>query len=199
MAWDQRLRRSDVTIWADLHAPLDRSEPVSLLAAALAVELCGWRLDLAEALARASTADLLDPLAWLLRRDTPPVAGMYRFAGRDMACPLQLAADERQEELDRRLWRAQVAALFPWLEDLRQRAIARHRKKLAVDDHLRALGVRDVDEIELGALSWQLAQKITRDEHQAIVCLARIRNRLAHRAPALPDDIDRALSATRSW
>lgn len=201
VAWGQRLRRVDSTIWADLHAPLDRPAPLDALSAALATELCGWRLDLVAALARASDADLLDPISWLNRRGESSVLGTYNFAGRAMDCPLTLRQAGRDEELARRIWRAQLAALYPWIEDIRQRVIARHRRRLFLDEHLRMLGVSDIEEIEFGAIAWQLsrASGVAREEQEVLQCFARVRNALAHRLPARVSDLQRAISRAALW
>jgi hypothetical protein len=201
LAWSQRLRRLDVTIWSDLHAPLDQPEPLASLATALGVELCGWRLDLAAAISRASRSDLLDPLGWLNRRDEQALAGKFLFSGRPMHCPLQLLTMNDLEELRRRIWRAQLVSIFPWIEELRQKLVTRYRTRLRVDDHLQALGVRAVDEIELGSIAWQLerSRALPRDEAEVVRGLAVIRNALAHRIPCPTLELDRALTATCLW
>ncbi len=196
IAWGHRLRRLDVAIWADMHAPDERTEPLASLATALGVELCGWRLDLVSEIVRAGRDDLIDPISWLERREAIPIEGPRRFSGTEMRCAIELVRSGDRAELDRRTWRAHLTALFPWIEDLRQDAISRHRKLLKIDDHSRALGVRDVEEIELGALAWQLRSKVAREEAVRLECLARIRNALAHRRPASPEDLEQILKAS---
>lgn len=198
VAWGGRLRRIDVSIWADLHAPLDRPEPLATLAAALAVELCVWRLDLVAEIARARREDLLNPLGWLRSR-SGQAAAPCRLNGLEMACPLTLREQGAEDDIHLRIWRAQVTALFPWIEAHRQITITRHRNLLRVDEHLHQLGVRDVDEIEFGALTWQLRGKISRTEAELIGCFSRLRNDLAHRKPVRPDDLDRALRETAQF
>lgn len=195
--WADRLRRVDVSIWADLHAPPDRPEPLASLAAALAVELCVWRLDLAAEIAAASRGDLLDPLGWLSRRDERPVQRSRSFGGRIAACPIWLLREEDFASLERRVWRAQLIAFFPWLEELRQQLVERHRHSLRIDEHLEAIGVTSIEEMELGSLATQLWSTLPRRDHQVISALARIRNDLAHRSAAAADDLDLALSAAR--
>ncbi len=198
LAWADRLRRLDVTIWADLHAPTERPEPLATLATSLAVELCAWRLDLAAAIVQARTEDLIDPLAWLSRRDELALSGQRRFGSGPLECPLHLLAKSRHNDLERRIWRAQLSAFFPWLEEQRLDMIRRHRPKLRLDEHLRRLGVRDADDIELGALAWQLEGSVSPNELAFAQCLARIRNSLAHRVPAIPHDLREALRCAGS-
>lgn len=198
LRWGDRMRRVDIAIWADLHAPTERPEPLASLAAALAVELCGWRLDLAEAIVRAGQDDLMDPLGWLDRRGAKPLEGARQFGGSAMRCAMALLRAGDRMELERRIWRAQLASVFPWIEEARQAAVTRYRALLVVDEHLQALGVRDAEEIELGALARQLRNRVPREEAQKLDCLGRIRNALAHRKPAPPADLAFALRAGRT-
>jgi hypothetical protein len=114
-----------------------------------------------------------------------------------MRCPVALLRAGNHAELERRIWRAQLTALFPWIEEVRQDVIARYRRMLTVDEHLLALGVRDVEEIELGALARQLRSRMPRDDAYRLDSLGRIRNALAHRKPATPEDLQLTLRSTR--
>lgn len=197
LRWGDRMRRVDIAIWADLHAPAERPEPLASLATALAVELCGWRLDLAGAIVRAGRDDLIDPVGWLERRGAHPLEDARRFGGNVMRCPMALLLAGDRTELERRIWRAQLIAVFPWIEEARQAIVTRYKRLLTVDEHLRALGVQDVEEIELGALARQLRSRIAREEGQLLDYLGRIRNALAHRKAAPPSDLSLALRAGR--
>ncbi len=193
VAWNGRLRRLDVTIWADVHAPLRRSAPLAALATALAVELCGWRLDLAAELARARREDLLNPEGWLAARHGDDRMPSCRLDDEEMACPLSLLEDGEVDALRRRIWRAQLLVLFPWIEERRQVVVTRHRRRLRVDERQRDLGVRDVDGLEFGAIAHQLKAIVGPHEAERMWRLARIRNEIAHRRPARRDDLDQAL------
>lgn len=199
VAWNGRLRRIDVTIWADLHAPLDRPEPLATLAAALAVELCGWRLDLAAEIAQARREDILNPMGWLQRQIGQAASAPCRLNGHEMDCPIVLLERGQLDEINRRIWRAELAALFPWIEARRQGVITRYRKRLRLDVHLRSLGVLDEEEMEFGALAWQLRNQVGRTEGELLDCFTRLRNRLAHGSPVDPADLDRVLREARNW
>lgn len=67
--------------------------------------------------------------------------------------------------------------------------VERYRKMLQVDEHLKRLGVESVEELELGALEWQLSRKLDRREANRLAALARVRNALAHRKPAFSEDV----------
>ena len=191
--WGGRLRRMDVAVWAELHAPLTRPEPIATLAAVLAVELCGWRLDLAAELASARMEDILDPLGWLEGRSDSSSDAIAQVNGAAMPCPLALAASGEVAALRTRVWRAQLSALFPWIEEQRQKVIARHRDRLRVDGRLRELGVTRVDDIEFGSLAYQLRGRVTPLEAGLVDGFAELRNDLAHRKPVRSETLERVL------
>lgn len=194
LRWSSRLRRSDCMIWADAHLPAEREGVTGSLAASLAVEVCGWRLDLAKALAQAAPKDLADPLAWLERRPEPPEAEPHPLNKEAFSCPLILRK-RNPEALRRRVWRAHLAALFPMLEDHRIQLIQRNRKLLRLDERAESFGVREIEELELGVLRWQLQNQVGQQEKRHLDRLVSIRNRLAHRQPADPEDVSHLLSA----
>lgn len=191
--WRGSLGQGDRVIWAEKHLPRARNGLAAELAVALAVELCGWRLDLAADLAQASLDDLADPLGWLARRRDAD--GLAEGDGAGTGCPIALHRNGERAALQRRVWRAQLATLFPALEEARLDLIDRHRRRLRVDDHLRSLGVTSVEEIELGALRHQLHGALDRREANRLESLARLRNRLAHRQPGAPEDCRVLLTA----
>jgi len=181
--WCKRLRRADAMIWAEYAVPSGNSEVMQRLAVDLAVELCGWRLDLVADLVSQRQEDILDPMGWLQRHADEAIATPASFGLSPFACPLHLLAKGDLVELRRRIWTAQLSVLFPWIEAHRQRLIERHRKHLYLDEHLRALGVLAVEDIELGGLRRQLGRVLTRDETDRLAALAGMRNDLAHRKP----------------
>ncbi|MEH6740384.1 MAG: hypothetical protein V7695_17860, partial [Sulfitobacter sp.] len=197
-SWRTVLRRGDRVIWAEEHLPNSRGGVAEELAVALATEVCRWRLDLAAALARAGFDDLSDPMAWLERCDRDPDKQPTNDGNDDDHCPLALLRDEKVDVVTARVWRAQLISLFPLLEEERQRFVDRYRKMLRVDDHARRLGVESVEELELGALVWQLSRRLDRKEADRLVALSRVRNALAHRKPALSDDVRLLLERSSS-
>jgi hypothetical protein len=195
--WHGSLGRGDRVIWAEEHLPRARNGLAAELAVALAVELCGWRLDLAADLAQASLDDLADPLGWLARRSDDDASAEDDGAG--TGCPIALHRIGDRAALQRRVWRAHLATLFPALEEARLDFINRYRKRLRVDDHLSSLGVTSVDEIELGALRRQLHGALDRREANRLESFARLRNCLAHRQPGAPEDCRLLLTAGIEW
>lgn len=186
--WRKRLRRADAMIWAEYSVPSGSSEIMQRLAVDLAVELCGWRLDLVADLVSQRQEDILDPMGWLQRNADQASATPASFGLSPFACPLHLLSKGDLPELRRRIWTAQLSVLFPWIEGHRQRLIERHRKHLYLDEHLRALGVLAVEDIELGGLRRQLGRFLAREEADQLTALACLRNDLAHRKPIAAAD-----------
>lgn len=186
--WRKRLRRADAMIWAEYAVPSGHGEILQRLAVDLAVELCGWRLDLVADLVSQRQEDILDPMGWLQRNADQAIATPAFFGPTPFVCPLHLLVRGEKVELRRRIWSAQLSALFPWIEGHRQRLIDRYRKHLYLDEHLRALGVASVEDIELGGLRRQLAPILSRAEAEQLAALTGLRNNLAHRKPILPAD-----------
>lgn len=193
VAWRGRLRRLDITIWADLHAPLSRYEPLASLAEALAVELGAWRLDLAGAIAAAPFEDLLDPVALIDSWRGAAAIEPDLMDGVPTVCSIALLESGAMAELRQRIWRAQLRALFPWIEELRQRVIDRHRKRLIITQQQKLLGVHMPEDIEFGGIAYQLRSKVTPVEAEFLLALARLRNDLAHHRPVASGDLSLVL------
>lgn len=180
--WREHLRRGDRIIWAEENLASTREGLAAELAVELAVELCVWRLDLAAALVQACLNDLAAPIEWLKRRAELPIAGT------SPSCPLALLSSPDKSELHQRIWKAQLTTFFPELERQRQEFVATHRRKLWIDDHLRSLGVTEIEEIELGALRFQLKGSLSRPMADQLELLSKARNALAHHKPISPED-----------
>jgi len=193
LAWTMRLRWADAMIWAEYAVPSGRGGLVQRLAVELAVELCGWRLDLVADLVSQREEDIVDPMGWLSRNLDSASPQVATFGHEVFSCPLQLMAQGEVNELRRRIWSAHLSVLFPWIEDHRQRLIERYRKTLRVDQHLHSLGVASVEDIEMGALHWQLSRVLQGQELYGVEALARMRNDLAHRKPVRMADLEQAM------
>lgn len=191
--WTGRLRRVDAMIWAEYAVPVGRSDLMQRLAVDLAVELCGWRLDLVADLVSQREEDIVAPMGWLERHIEAAAATAASFGTTSFDCPLRLLARNEGDELRRRIWSAQLAVLFPWIELHRQRLIERYRRHLYIDEHLKSLRVYSVEDIELGALRRQLQGVLARSDYDQVTALANLRNDLAHRKPVSAADFNQAL------
>jgi hypothetical protein len=193
MEWARRFKRIDSLIWAEFSVPDARSGLFQDLAVNIAVELCGWRLDLIEDFVSQREEDILSPCGWLHRNADRASAFESEYGRRNFACPLSLFARGELQEIEQRVWRAQLSALFPWIEEQRLLIVDRYQKFLSVDDHLLSLRVQGVENIELGAMIYQLRRHLPRGEIEHIEDLAAMRNALAHRKPVEPQCFKRAL------
>lgn len=193
LEWGARLRWADAMIWAEYAVPAGRRGLVQKLAVDLAVELCGWRLDLIPDLVSQREEDIIEPMGWLERNRDRASLQTATFGHAAFACPLQLLVQGDQQEIRRRIWAAHLSILFPWIEDHRQRLIQRYGKHLRVDQHLRNLGVETVEDIELGAVRWQLSRLLNGEARYGVDALARMRNDLAHRKPVRAADLAQAM------
>ncbi|KJS41400.1 MAG: hypothetical protein VR71_18695 [Roseovarius sp. BRH_c41] len=196
--WAGRTKRIDVMIWAEFHVPSGRSVLFQDLAVNLAVELCGWRLDLVADLVTQREEDILAPQGWLRRNADLGINFEGNYGTRVFHCPVHLHSLGETKEIALRTWRAQLSTLFPWIEEHRLRIIDRYRKLLRIDDHLRKLQVNEVENIELGALRHQLRSHLPRSELEHIEVLAMMRNDLAHRKPIEPQHFRRALDISNT-
>lgn len=197
-AWLGRIRRADAALWADMHAQTDRPEPLGHLIHAISIELLGWRLDLAQSFMQVAVSDALDPLAWLARREERPQAMASEFGGQRFDCPLYLMSQHESQKLRNRLWRAHLTAIFPWIEDQRQYLLTQYRGALTLSElHREKLRVTDVAELEVSEIARQLRELalLPRDAQAACSALGEIRKDLAHRKPAKPHDLAKALDA----
>jgi hypothetical protein len=197
-AWLGRIRRADAALWADMHALTDRPEPLGHLIHAISIELLGWRLDLAQSFMQVAMSDALDPLLWLARREEKPQAMASEFNGRRFECPLHLLGQQDSRQLRNRLWRAHLTAIFPWIEDQRQHLLMQFRDALTLSDlHRERFRINDVAELEVSEIARQLRDLalLPREEQGACFALGEIRKDLAHRKPAKPQDLARALEA----
>lgn len=191
--WAGRMKRIDAMIWAEFHVPSGRSGLFQDLAVNLAAELCGWRLDLVADLVTQREEDILSPQGWLRRNADLALSFEGTYGTRGFQCPVHLLSLGETKEIAQRTWRAQLSTLFPWIEEHRLRIIDRYRKLLRIDDHQRKLLVTEVENLELGALGYQLRSHLARSELEHIEVLAAMRNDLAHRKPVDPLNFRRAL------
>lgn len=197
-----RVRRADAGLWAEVHAQTDRPEPLGSLVHAVAVELLGWRLDLAQSFMRVAQPDALDPIGWLERRgerggEALGSAQGCDFGGKPFACPLDLLRRRDRQALHNRLWRAHLTAIFPWIEEQRQTLLDRHAGQLQVGErHRTDHRINDVRELEISEIARQLRllNVLQREEQIAVNAMGQIRQDLAHRKPAHRDDLRNAIN-----
>lgn len=162
------------------------------LKTSVAVEVGAWDLDIVERILSMPThratrpdehlANWSDTRVELWRGARPNwIAGnLDRWGGEPCIHPLFLAANE-PVLLKKRVWRGQVAVLFPWLDEYRQAVVRTYRLKLRPDQL--SYG-DDVDTLDWGPICWQLKRAgIASRVLNAIHAGRMLRNDLAHGRP----------------
>lgn len=162
------------------------------LKTSVAVEVGAWDLDIIERILsmpthRATRPDAhlaawTDPRADAWRGDRPSwTAGSLDDWGGEASIHALYLAANKPSLLTKRVWRGQVAVLFPWLEEYRQAVIRAYRSKLRPDDL--SYG-DDVDTLDWGPVCWQLGRAgIDRRALDAVHAGRKLRNDLAHGRP----------------
>ena len=88
-----------------------------------------------------------------------------------------------RREIERRLWSAQVAVLFPYLEEQRRLLLNELKRYLQVPFKTRFGVVEDVHDLELGHIEAQISERnlpLTLHKREHLARLRLIRNKLAH-------------------
>lgn len=162
------------------------------LKTSVAVEVGAWDLEVIERIISMPTHQATRPDQHLAKwgddrvalwRGSPPswASGtLDRWGGEPCIHPLLLAANE-PSLLTKRVWRGQVAILFPWLDEYRQLVVRTHLQKLRPDPL--SYG-DDVETLDWGPICWQLKRAgISNRVLDAIHAGRMLRNDLAHGRP----------------
>lgn len=161
----------------------------------VAIECARGDLDLLARLLRRPDADRFDPAQWLAAQPAAAIS-MLSWRGEEHGCPAALARDEPLA-LARRVWRGQVAVLFPWQEFERQAV-------LATGSHRLPAGLRDRDTdrvIPTADYEWShIAIGLTQTGQTSLAAEARtlkdLRNALAHGDTVTHAGAERARTAS---
>jgi hypothetical protein len=162
------------------------------LKTSVAVEVGAWDLDIVERILSMPTHRATRPDehltnwsdsrvdTWRGTRPSWASGNLDRWGGELFIHPLLLAANE-PPLLTKRVWRGQVAILFPWLDEYRQAVVRTYRRKLQPDEL--SYG-DDVDTLDWGPICWQLKRAgISSRVLDAIHAGRLLRNDLAHGRP----------------
>jgi hypothetical protein len=194
VAWRGRVASADMQLFA---AALMRGRPLfgpTMLYERVVGELAGWDPAFACELAEWAEPDLLEPWSALLKRaeswDARPVAwsngSLDALGCRALEHTLNVVSRNDEEEIQRRLWRAHLAEIFPWLEELRLEFLIDFRSELKLP-HLDQRGnqIDDIDALELSQIYWNLrhAANVPQQRLAALSLCRDIRHDLAHQRP----------------
>ncbi len=201
--WEGIVGRLDMMLHVGRRLERARLDPLfHELASLVLVEVCGSDLILADRLAGAPIEGILDPLP--LIRDEAAARGWTGASPRDRngsvntmwACgmvdqlggrPFPHSAAEvaagRPETVRQRVWRGQVAVLFPFLEDRRLQFVRDFRHYLKVPVHTPYETIVEFESLELSHLCYQLRSRVSARRLDPLECCRHIRNELAHLRP----------------
>lgn len=201
ISWHRRVSRLDILIFSD-HL-LRRSDGKLLereLRCEAIVELAGPDPELATWLAEADVPGILEPFECLKEfgkqrgwsTEALEVLG-YRwhqgteehYDGMNFQHSAALAIDSRFDQLNRRLWRAQMRTLFLHVEERRLGLARQLRRHLHVPYIIDRDTINDIEELEISHIVAQLrGKKVPSSLLQELEGLRDIRNNLAHLKPA---------------
>jgi hypothetical protein len=188
-----RLHAAELLGASNIQIPWQRQLAVATLA-----ELALWDPEVVAAGASLSLVEILEPEPWLtqiatargwsLEDDPKLTASQWRglrqsFDGRPRTHSAWLALAGRAEALSQRLWTAQVAALFPFLERHRRGFIHCHRKMFIIPWPTKFGQIDQLKDLELNHIADQLRPYSNgglRDVFRFVCWLRDIRNELAH-------------------
>lgn len=178
-----------------------------LVHAAVAAELAGTDLELAERLAALGLRNLMRPQDTLSGRARE--FGWHRATSDDQATERWQGRRRRHSafevlagntiEIDRRIWRGEVQALFPLVEELRLQLVSQVRHLLRLPFKTEWGVVEDAEDLEVGPLYYLLKQEqAPRPAVQLARILKSLRHDLAHLRPVRVEDLydDRLIQAS---
>jgi hypothetical protein len=204
--WHGVVRRLDMLLYASrLMEAAGYNGLFRELATAIITEIAGTDPLMADFLATEPLERLLNPLPAL--RDIARTRGWpHKGSGpgeqlswslgitdcRD-GKPLSHSAAEtakgKSETISRRVWRAEVGVLFPFLEDYRMELIHQFGYCLRLPVITDYESINEPEGLELSHLCDQLCRQLSASQAELLRCCRRIRNDLAHLHPVDPADL----------
>ena len=116
------------------------------------------------------------------------------FEGRVQPHSAMLAIGDRKNELNSRIWKAEVAVVLPHLEELRREVLSRYGRLFKLPFVTRfGEVITDAFDLELAHIASQLAGLAGRVDfrtRRAVERMAAVRNKLAHLEPLEFGDLD---------
>ncbi|NLX26718.1 MAG: hypothetical protein GXY61_12315 [Lentisphaerae bacterium] len=174
------------------------------LASAITVELAGNDVELALELSRTDLKTLMSPLSLLQNiankrgwdekaLKTPDwVSGILEvFNGKERLNSAAAAAALDKTEINRRLWKAEVVVLFPFLEDLRIKLLTSLRRHLHLPLTTPFGIITDPFDLEIGHILHLIRNgPVPRETKHQLAKLNNMRRAIAHIKPVEWDDIN---------
>jgi len=194
LEWTGRVSPSDMHLYVGSQMQGRQGPGPTNLFERIVIEFAGWDPRLADELIKWNDDDLLAPqrrlealaVDWSRTRLAWQEGTQDWFGARKLGHILYHLAIDDHEEINRRLWRAHVAEIFPWLEEMRVYLIDQFFGEIRLPHVLQTEEViNDASLLEIGQLYWNLKYSAgLPDWRLSLVDLCRrARNDLAHRRP----------------
>jgi hypothetical protein len=194
LEWTGRVSPSDMHLYVATRMHGRHGPGPTNLYERIVIELAGWDPKLADELCQWNDDDLLGPKRQLqalaAERDRTTLGWregtLDSFGARQLNHILYHIASDDDNEVYHRLWRAHVAEVFPWLEEIRMHLIDRFSNDIKLPHVLQTNEIiEDPNLLEIGQLYWNLkyAAKLPDYRLHLVDLCRRARNDLAHRRP----------------
>jgi predicted kinase len=197
LRWSGYVSRNDTHTWVERLLGWPDDSLLSRVAVAVAVELSGWDPAIAKAFAQQNLELLVDPRDHLksipdfLQGRHPCWAnGMVdRWDGFIWVHTAALASAGLHKELALRVWRGQVRAVFPFLEQVRTAFVAKYEDRLKAQlprdkiFHSRTVRYDDPSKLEFFELNEMLASDLPPSEARLMMDCRALRRSMAHFEP----------------
>ena len=200
LKWSGYVKKIDVLLYISRLMKQRTLHPLhSKLMHSLIVELAGFDLKLAQELAFAELEILLHPhklLTDIARKrgwdsnDLKEVAwkeGMTDiFEGTELISAALIACNGDKKEIQRRVWKGQIAVLFPFLEEQRIKLLPELKSYLKLPFESKFGPITDIEDLELGHILYIIVSEkiwINPKTFRLLKCLTEMRHALAHLKP----------------
>ena len=197
LEWDGILDDLDLLLYATERLRVrENNNPLlrSLLATTVA-HVAAWDFDTAVTLSAANNATILDP-GGLLRTiaqengwtaDTPLDWRLGTASQTGIVHAARAALDDPPNELNRRIWSAQLSVMLPWIEARRHDTVAANLFEVKRQMRVNGGGPEDPFALELGTLVSLFCRRgADRQVRKIVLALRDVRNELAHRRHVTP-------------
>jgi hypothetical protein len=195
--WRGIIGRDDMMIYvAHRFRHWPPSPLVPRLYQAVVTELAGYDPFLAELFLAQKPEKILFPLDLIYelarnhklqgKEKSYAVGTMDDWEGREYVHSCVIVEKENTEELSRRVWKAHVSVLFPWLEEIRIRIIEQYREHLRPERRSEYSDiVREISDLEISQIRRQLrhVDSVPEDMITFLRFCKDIRNKIGHREP----------------
>jgi hypothetical protein len=194
LEWTGRVSSSDMHLYVATRMQGRHGPGPTNLYERIVIELAGWDPKLADELCQLNDDDLLGPQRQLqaLAAEWDRTTLGWQEGTQDSVGARQVnhilyhIAIDDDDEVKNRLWRAHVAEVFPWLEEIRMYLIDRFRDDIKLPHVLQTNEIiEDPHLLEIGQLYWNLKYAAGLPEYRLnlVNLCRRARNDLAHRRP----------------